>query len=118
MTAFAIAYHEFAQGEGELVVGKAGVTGIDWKRRPGPASLEEMAKVEPAFPNLAKKIREGAFIVVWKARIRLTAEENSKYYLGHDVGIEEKGGWVLKADGWPEKVSAKEFKELHPIPND
>lgn len=118
MRAFAIAYHNRAQGEGHLAVDDAGAAKIDWKGHSGPSKLEDMASAESGFPELAKRIRAGTFVVVWRAKLRPTAEENSKYYLGHDAGIEEKGGWVLRADGRPEHVSPEEFKKLQPIPTE
>src|SRR5262249_31475507 len=104
MKVFGLAYHQMAQGGGQLFVDEEGHAKIDWKGRPGPGKLEDMAAVESEFPELAKRIRAGTFVVVWKARFLPTAEENSKYFLGHDLGIEEKGGWVLRADGWAEKI--------------
>jgi len=118
MKVFALAYHQKAQGEGQLFADEAGVAKIEWKRRPGPAKLEDMGGVEADIPELAKRIRDGTFVVVWKAWLRPSAEENSKLFLGHELGIEEKGGWVLFADGHPEKVSADEFKRIQPIPSD
>lgn len=114
---FALAYHEMAQGQGQLSVDEVGGAHIDWQGRPGPAKLEDMAGGEHKFSEVARRIREGTFVVVWKARLRPTAEENAKYFLGHERGIEIKGGWVLRADGWPEKVSAEGFKKLKPIPS-
>jgi hypothetical protein len=59
--------------------------------------LDEMAADEADFSEVARRIREGTFMVVWKGKPRPTAEENHEYYLGHEVGIEDKGGWVLRA---------------------
>ena len=115
---FGLAYHQLAQGEGNLFLDEAGVAKIEWKSRPGPAKLEDMHAAEADFPELAKRIRAGTFVVVWKARLLGSAEENSKFYLGHERGIEEQGGWVLRADGWPEKVGAEGFKKLQPIPSE
>jgi len=118
MKVFALAYHQIAQGEGQLFADEAGAAKIEWKSRPGPAKLEDMAAAEPGFPELAKRIREGTFVVIWKAKMRGSAAENSMFYLGHELEIEKRGGWVLRADGRPEKISAEEFKKLRPIPSE
>jgi hypothetical protein len=118
MKVFALAYHEIAQGEGQLNVNEAGVVKIDWERRPGPDKLEDLAVVEASFPELAKRIRQRTFIVVWKARLLPTEEENGRVFLGYELGIEERGGWVLMANGLPKKVNAQDFRQLRPNPND
>jgi hypothetical protein len=118
MKVFALGYHQIAQGEGQFFADEAGVAKIEWKNRPGPAKLEDMGAAEPGFPELAKRIREGTFVVIWKAKLRGSAAENSMFYLGHELEIEKKGGWVLRADGWPERISAEEFEKLQPIPSE
>jgi hypothetical protein len=77
-----------------------------------------MADVEPEFPELAKRIRNGTFIVVWQAKIFPKAEDNTPFYLGYELGIEEKGGWVLMADCERKKVTAEEFAKIRPIPSE
>src|SRR5262245_31191027 len=81
MKVFALAYHQMAQGTSQVIVDEAGESRIEHKEGMGPAKLEDMAKAEPAFPELAKKIREGTFVVVWKAKLRPTADENNRFYL-------------------------------------
>src|SRR5262245_40820678 len=64
MKVFALAYHNFAQGDGGLSVDEAGIAKIEWKGRSGPTSLEDLRIDETSIPELANRIRNGTFVVI------------------------------------------------------
>jgi hypothetical protein len=96
---FALAYHEYHS--------------INAK---GPAKLEDLAGTESGYPNLAREIRSGEFIVHWNVKLQGSTDDIHSHALGYQRKAPESGGWVLLADGEAKPCTAAEFKNFKQYP--
>jgi Fe-S cluster assembly iron-binding protein IscA len=94
---FGLAYHTYAASHGH-----------------GPRRLQEL-EAEPdrfGFPLVSAQISDGKFIVAWGAVFRGTDVDNHKCWLGYQAQVPHEGGTVLRGDGWPEIMTADQFRQL------
>jgi hypothetical protein len=77
-----------------------------------PSNLKDLEPAKREFPDIAREIEDGQFVVIWNAKLNRDGNENDKFVLAYPKEAEEKGGQVLLGGGSFQELTAEAFRGM------
>lgn len=107
-------------GAGGTPTGKEGLVSLhqllkayEAQKKPAPAKIADVEKVEPVYPGAYIALVQGNIVYAWGKSLSSTG---SDAVLAHEKKVPQSGGYVLMQDGTVKEMTASEFGSAKKAP--